>query len=128
VYGETADDFIPERWLGDKAGIMSAGAEADVEQQDGEAKKYPPGAWRPFERGPRNCIGQDLATIEARVIVAAVARRYDFVKVGLGEVGLDEKGQPTMNDKGQYETKSELYNVSSDHRVARYWIIGCPRC
>ncbi|KAL2127976.1 hypothetical protein VTI74DRAFT_9913 [Chaetomium olivicolor] len=113
VYGETVNDFIPERWLGDKSGIMSAGAQEEKERQQGGAdRKYPPGAWRPFERGPRNCIGQDFATIEARVIVAIVARRYDFVKVGLGELDLDEKGRPVLNEKGQYKIKSEMYNTS----------------
>jgi cytochrome P450 len=63
VYGDTANDFLPERWLGDSA------------------KQIPVSAWRAFERGPRNCIGQELVSIEARVIVALVARRYDFIKV-----------------------------------------------
>ncbi|KAK3291807.1 cytochrome P450 [Chaetomium fimeti] len=112
VFGDTADDFVPERWLGDRVEIMSAGADEESEKRDEAGRKYPPGAWRPFERGPRNCIGQDLATIEARVIVAAVARRYDFVKVGLGELDLDEKGKPVLNDKGQYRTKSEMYNTA----------------
>ncbi|KAH6611701.1 cytochrome P450 [Chaetomium sp. MPI-SDFR-AT-0129] len=112
VYGDTADDFVPERWLGDSSGIMSAGAEEDAEKRNAAGRKIPPGAWRAFERGPRNCIGQDLATIEARVIVAVVARRYDFVKVGLGELDLDGKGQPTLNDKGQYRVKSEMYNTT----------------
>ncbi|KIN09103.1 hypothetical protein OIDMADRAFT_37986 [Oidiodendron maius Zn] len=60
VYGETKDNFIPERWLGDTDTI-------------------PPSAWRPFERGSRNCIGQELANIEARVILACTLRRYDFL-------------------------------------------------
>lgn len=96
VYGETKDDFIPERWLGGKENI-------------------PAGAWRPFERGPRNCIGQELANIEARVILACVARRYDFVKVGQGEFELDEKGRPILDEKGFYRTKSTLFNVSLPH-------------
>ena len=50
--------------------------------------------------------------MEARVILASVARRYDFVKVGAGEVRLDERGEPVLNEKGQYEVKSELFNVS----------------
>lgn len=66
VYGDTANDFVPERWL------------------PGEAARIPVSAWRPFERGPRNCIGQELANLEARVVVALVARRYAFVKVRLG--------------------------------------------
>jgi cytochrome P450 len=35
-----------------------------------------PDAWRPYEKGPRNCIGQDLAMIEGRVAMALVARYF----------------------------------------------------
>ncbi|KAI0887011.1 cytochrome P450 [Annulohypoxylon maeteangense] len=93
VYGDTADDWVPERWLGEAA------------------KDIPPSAWRPFERGPRNCIGPELANLESRIIVAIVARKYDFIKAGLGESVLDEKGLPMINEKGQYKVKSELYNT-----------------
>jgi cytochrome P450 len=129
VYGETALDFVPERWLGDKAGIMSAGAEEDAEKQDAAGRKFPAGAWRPFERGLRNCIGQDLATIEVRIIVAAVARRYNFDKVGLGELDLD-RGKPVLNEKGQYRTKSEIYNVSKPLRLRceASMILTCSDC
>ncbi|KAI2776544.1 cytochrome P450 [Daldinia loculata] len=92
VYGDTADDWVPERWLDEKA------------------KSIPPSAWRPFERGPRACIGSELANLESRVIIAIVARNYDFIKTGLGESDLDEKGLPMLNEKGQYKSKSELYN------------------
>lgn len=92
VWGETADDFVPERWLGDTTSI-------------------PAGAWRPFERGPRNCIGQELANIEAKVILALVARKYDFIKTGQGELDLDAAGRPMLDEKGYYKTKSELFNV-----------------
>ncbi|KAH7323262.1 putative cytochrome P450 monooxygenase [Stachybotrys elegans] len=60
VYGDTAEQFVPERWL----------------QPEG----LPASAWRPFERGPRNCIGQELANIEARIIIAMLISRYDFTK------------------------------------------------
>ncbi|KAI0843820.1 cytochrome P450 [Daldinia vernicosa] len=93
VYGDTADDWVPERWLDEKA------------------KSIPPSAWRPFERGPRACIGTELANLESRVIIAIVARKYDFIKTGLGESDLDEKGRPMLNEKGQYKSKSELYNT-----------------
>ena len=43
-----------------------------------------------------------------------MVRKYDFVKVGLGESVLDEKGLATVDDHGQYKVKSELYNVSQD--------------
>lgn len=39
-------------------------------------------------------------------------RRYDFVKVGLGEIETDKAGQPIMDQMGKYKTKSKLINVS----------------
>ncbi|KAK4461333.1 cytochrome P450 [Cladorrhinum samala] len=92
VYGEDADEFRPERWLDDRA------------------KDIPASAWRSFERGPRACIGQEFALIEIKAIIAQIIRRYDFTKVGLGEVVVDAKsGAAVMGDDGQYKTKSELY-------------------
>lgn len=64
VYGDSADYFVPERWL------------------SGAGDHIPVSAWRAFERGPRNCIGQELATLEARIVLALVSK-YDFVKVRL---------------------------------------------
>ena len=70
TYWLRPDDFIPERWLvgpGDPS--------------------YPiKGAWRPFSHGPRNCIGQELAMIEMKVIMVLTARRFD---VGLAYEELD---------------------------------------
>lgn len=108
VYGETANEFMPERWLDNPD--TSEQTNADMATgKDG----IPASAWRPFERGPRNCIGQELANIEARVILAVVARRYDFVKVGAGEFQVDEKGHPLLDEeKGQFRVKSEMYSVS----------------
>jgi cytochrome P450 len=109
VYGDTADDFVPERWVGD-TDTSSATVEEDGSAMG--ASKIPVSAWRPFERGPRNCIGQELANMEARVIMACTLRRYDFIKVGCGEVETDEKGQPIVEETGKYRTKSELLSVS----------------
>jgi cytochrome P450 len=94
IFGETRDDFMPERWLG----------EADA--------KIPDSAFRPYERGPRRCTGSELANLEARIVLAAVARRFEFVKVGQGELDLNEKGLPQLDEKGCYKTKSTMFSVS----------------
>jgi cytochrome P450 len=116
VYGDTADDFVPERWLGDSD--TSEQTNEDAMDAKGE-KKIPAAAWRPFERGPRSCIGQELANIEARVILAVIARRYDFTKVGLGELDLDDKAEPVLNEKRKYKVKSEVYQVSRPYIGSR---------
>lgn len=62
TYWPDAMSFIPDRWL--------------VEPDD---PLYPvKGAWRGFEYGPRNCIGQELATLEMKVALVMVARRFVF--------------------------------------------------
>ncbi|KAK7699110.1 hypothetical protein SLS64_011887 [Diaporthe eres] len=96
VFGETANTFVPERWLQKDTG-------------DG----IPAAAFRAFERGPRNCIGQELATIEARVVMALVARHFDFSKVGIGAAILDSAtGQAELDAHGQYKVAERMYNVS----------------
>ncbi|KAI8279519.1 putative sterigmatocystin biosynthesis P450 monooxygenase stcS [Colletotrichum sp. SAR11_240] len=42
-------------------------------------------AWRPFERGPRACMGQDLAMDELRVLLLLTARWFDFETVPVGK-------------------------------------------
>ncbi|KAB5570736.1 cytochrome P450 [Coniochaeta sp. 2T2.1] len=57
-----ADEFVPDRWL------VAEGHEL-----------YPVrNGWRPFERGPRNCLGQELAMTEIRLVVAIMCREFDF--------------------------------------------------
>ncbi|KAK5121956.1 hypothetical protein LTR85_004528 [Meristemomyces frigidus] len=60
VWGESADQFDPSRFL------------AQNESQ------LPENGWRPFEKGQRNCIGQELAILEARIILALTVRSFDF--------------------------------------------------
>ncbi|KAI1468961.1 cytochrome P450 [Daldinia caldariorum] len=104
VYGDTANSFVPERWIGQDD-------EQSKKHSDLSSNQIPPSAWRPFERGPRNCIGQEFANIELRVIVAVVARHYDFFKVGLGEIETDNKQLPVATEDGRLKVKSELYNM-----------------
>ncbi|KAF2090002.1 cytochrome P450 52A11 [Saccharata proteae CBS 121410] len=111
VYGETKDDFVPERWLG------IAGSSADVPDEEtkhvnpGGEVGVPPSAWRPFERGPRNCIGQELANLEARVILAVAVRRFEFEKLGAGAVLRGQDGKTMIDSKGQLVVKEEMFNT-----------------
>ncbi len=54
------DAFRPERWL------------------DGLANRLPPGAYFPFGGGPRRCIGEGFALLEAAIVIASLAQRFRF--------------------------------------------------
>lgn len=55
------EEFLPERWL------AAEGEELHVRKN----------AWRPFGLGPRQCIGQELAMMEMKLVLVAVARELD---------------------------------------------------
>jgi cytochrome P450 len=73
-YFQDPDAFVPERWLGSKG--------------------MPKSAYRPFELGPRNCIGQELAQMELRAILALTVREFDVVSA------YDPKGGKVLGDLG----------------------------
>lgn len=109
VYGESANRFNPDRWLGNTDTSMETEGAANT-GEGGAEKGIPTSAWRPFERGPRNCIGQELANLEARIILACAVRRYTFEKVGVGAVKLDEKGNASLDAHGDVVVEQEMYN------------------
>ncbi len=62
AYWPRANDFLPERWLA----------------KEGEELFPIPGAWRPFEHGPRACIGKELTMVELKIVLCLVARQFEF--------------------------------------------------
>ena len=58
VYGEDAEDFIPERW---------------------ENLKPSPWDYLPFNGGPRICLGQQYALIEASFTFIRIMQRFEDV-------------------------------------------------
>lgn len=62
AYWPRPDEFLPERFL----------VPADHEL-------YPiKNAWRPFEKGPRNCMAEGLVMTELKVVTTIVLSRFDF--------------------------------------------------
>ena len=57
--------------------------------------KRPAGAFRAFEHGPRNCIGQDLAIVKGKVVLSMIARRFEFEKIGM--TGKDDEEEVYNN-------------------------------
>jgi hypothetical protein len=61
AFWERPDDFVPERWLA----------------REGDPLHVRKNAFRPFELGPRNCIGQELAQLELRAVLALTVRELN---------------------------------------------------
>lgn len=61
AYWTRPDDFLPDRWL------------PTTTDPDLHPLKA---AYRPFELGPQNCIGQNLATLELRCALVMTAREF----------------------------------------------------
>jgi cytochrome P450 len=57
---DAPEEFRPERW------------------EDGLAKRLPRFAYFPFGGGPRQCIGNTFALMEATLVLATTAQRYRF--------------------------------------------------
>lgn len=70
-YFDAPDAFQPERWA------------------DGLEKRLPRYAYFPFGGGPRVCIGNSFAMMEARLVLAAVAQHYRLSLVPGQTVQLD---------------------------------------
>lgn len=60
AWWERPDEFIPERW-------------ADAEAE----RKRPRFAYMPFSGGPRQCIGNNFALLEAVLLLATLAQRFN---------------------------------------------------
>ena len=78
-------------------------------------------SWRPFEKGPRNCIGQELAVLETKVILALTVREFDFA-VRFPEVVLPDGTRSDGSDGGvrceTVDEKTPRWTVEG-HRCAQ---------
>lgn len=80
------DRFVPDRWLFGASTPVAAAPENPHHDDDNnnnnnhdDSNPWHPrkNAFRPWEMGPRNCIGQELASLELRLILATTVREFD---------------------------------------------------
>ena len=89
LYWPQPDSFIPERWL----------------VSDSDPLHPMKGAWRPFEWGPRNCIGQELALLELKIVMVMTLRKFDIAaSYGARDYVHRTKGPKTVNNERAYQT------------------------
>ncbi|KAK7720998.1 hypothetical protein SLS64_001291 [Diaporthe eres] len=66
-YWAEPESFLPERWLvGPDDPLYPGGTTGGA-------------AWRPFEHGPRSCIGQSLALLELKIALVLTVREINVV-------------------------------------------------
>ncbi len=55
--------------------------------------EIPKDAWRPFEKGPRNCVGMELAMLEMKTVLVLTLREFEFESAYGGEMGGGSGGE-----------------------------------
>ncbi|KAJ3097892.1 hypothetical protein HDU96_000209 [Phlyctochytrium bullatum] len=63
IWGPDAEEFRPARWF----------------DESGNLKRESPFKWSAFNAGPRVCLGQQMATVEAVIALVGVVSRFDVV-------------------------------------------------
>ncbi|KAF9970222.1 hypothetical protein BGZ73_007100 [Actinomortierella ambigua] len=71
LWGEDAERYYPERWLQEEA-------EGKGRSPFGKFRNESTFKFNSFNAGPRICLGQTFATLEALVTMAYLVQRYEF--------------------------------------------------
>jgi cytochrome P450 len=83
------DEFIPERFL----------------PAPNNWQEVPKDAYRPFEKGPRACLGQELAMFEMKIITVLTLRDFD-ISPEYGEwdalLGRERPGETLDGGRGMF--------------------------
>ncbi|KAF2772021.1 cytochrome P450 [Teratosphaeria nubilosa] len=86
-YWSNPHDFIPERHIHNSS------------DESANYKSNP--AWVAFSKGPRNCVGQELAIVETKTILAMTLRTFDF----------SPAGYPSYTEGVQEQFGEEAYQI-----------------
>jgi hypothetical protein len=111
-------DFIPERFMPPTSPEFAEFLASLPPDSPNNPPAVHKDSWRPFEKGPRNCIGQELAVLETKVILALTVREFEF-QCRYPQVEIDGK----MNDGSDGGVRVE----SVDEKTPR-WTIEGHRC
>jgi hypothetical protein len=98
IWGQDVYAFRPERWL------------VDDPQTKNPADRD---AFMAFAKGPRNCIGQELAMLELKMVLAMTIRQFDF-KEAFAEVEKlrdDGSGYPSDLSGVQEQFGEKAYQI-----------------
>lgn len=105
VFGETANEFVPERMLDENF-------ERLVQQY--------PDCWKPFGTGMRSCIGRPFAWQEAILVMAMLLQNFDYT-LHDPSYELQYKQTLTTKPKGFYmraKLRDGLTATELEHRLA----------
>ena len=107
LYWPKVEEFLPDRWL--------------------VPENHPlhpiKNAWRPFEFGPRNCIDQELALTELKLVLAITAREFD-VRPAYEEWDPSRggrKGVKTVNGERAYQIQVGSARPSNGFPAREYF-------
>ena len=87
LYWPQPDTFLPERWL----------------TAPNDPLHPVKGAWRAFEFGPRNCVGQELSMLEMKIVLVMTLRRFDVRGVFEEWEGVAKKRPGNVNGEKGYQ-------------------------
>lgn len=88
IYGPDANEYKPHRW---------------------DARKPDTWSYFPFNRGPRSCLGKNIATMEVKFTLCRLLQAFSSIelvsKVGDAVVPVDVLSSPPMKTKMAFNTK-----------------------
>ncbi|CAJ0830715.1 9639_t:CDS:10 [Entrophospora sp. SA101] len=95
-WGADVENFIPERWF-------------DID-------KLPKDSFYPFSAGARNCIGQNFAMMEMRLIIGSLIYKYDIENLPNQNIDIVHYFTPTLRDQC-YQLKFRKQSVQHKNGV-----------